>query len=120
MRNVRQYASFTALVASAFSLMPHAAQAAGSASAAPVLIDKVMVENGIYYLFASNFSNPDNCASAAVLVILPSLPKQDSFFSMALTAVTARKPLQIWVSGCTPTNWYASAPIVQSLTIVGN
>jgi hypothetical protein len=120
MRMIRAFALAVAIVGSAASFVPQVAHAAGSASAAPVLIDKVTVENGIYYLFASNFTNPDNCASAAVLVILPSLAKQDSYFSMALTAVTARKPLQIWVSGCTPTNWYASAPIVQSLTIVGN
>ena len=121
MRMIRAFALAVAIVGSAASFVPQVAYAGGSGSGASwVLIDKVMVENGNYYLWSSNFTNPDGCASAAVLVIPPSLPKQDSYLSMALTAVTARKPLQIWVSGCTPTSWYTSAPIVLSLVIVGN
>ena len=97
-----------------FGIQP--AAGAGSASAQPVRIEKITAEGGSIYLWSSNFVNPDSCATSAVLVV-PAGPNQDQFLSIALTALTAQKPVTLWLSGCTPTNWYASAPVVVSISI---
>jgi hypothetical protein len=89
--------------------------AAGSTGA--VVPTSILIENGKLYLWSPQFANPDNCASSAVVVVPDTIPKWEAFVSVALTAQTTGKKVTLWVGGCTPTNWYASAPVAGSISI---
>jgi hypothetical protein len=92
-------------------------QAAGGGSAVPLLVDRVTVENGNMYLWSSQFANPDQCATAAVAVVPSNVANWSAMYAMALTSVATNKKLSFWFNGCTPTPWYASAPVVYTMTI---
>jgi hypothetical protein len=104
-------------IASTTGVMAAPLQAAGGGSAVPILVDRVTVEAGHMYLWSPQFANPDSCATAAVVVVTSNTPNWSAMYAMALTSITTNKKLSFWFNGCTPTNWYASAPVVMTMTI---
>lgn len=92
------------------------AQAAGGSG--NVTPTAVHVEGGNVYIQGS-FSNPDGCAMSTSIALAPvNTDEQQRMVSMAMTAIVANKKISMWLSGCGPTPWSASAPKAVAMTLV--
>jgi hypothetical protein len=110
------------LLAAANLLTALPTMAAGGGTSAPVFLDRITVQDDGIYLFAasgSSFLNPDACVSSAVIIVPVGSPTFSVYASTAMTALAARKPLQVWVSGCQVSPWYASVPKAVSIKLYG-
>ena len=57
--------------------------------------------------FSETIVNPGNCEGAGFYIAeLDDSPASQRFYSAILTAFTAKKSVQFWISGCTQNQWW--------------
>lgn len=98
-------------------LAPVRANAAGTSGS--LVPTSVHVEGGNVYVSGA-FQNPDQCAASSIVVLFPANAQElDRMTSMAMTAVASGKKISMWLSGCAPVPWYASAPRAVTMALGG-
>jgi len=85
-----------------------------------ITLDSISAGGGHIYLWSSRYSNPDSCASSAVMVIPSNTPGLELQMSIAMTAIASGKPVSIWVDGCVGAPWFANIPKVVDLWLHAN
>ena len=105
----------TLLFATIIGCWSEAVSAAGGSGQR--FLSRVFVENGRVYIHADGaWGNPDGCGVSTFGVVQPTTPSQEYFLSAALTALTARKEISLWFSGCA-SGWGTTHPIITRIDV---
>ena len=79
--------------------IPSPAAAAGHSGKRGIV--RVFVENaGVYIDAQTAWDNPDGCANSKFAVVQPTTTSQHYYLSVALTALSAKKEVSLWLNGC--------------------
>ena len=106
------------LVFLCFALLPVVTLGAGSSGSGTVQslevdsYDQIVVVTG-----AANWANPDGCSGSSFVILQTSNAMYKDTLATLLSAATSGKNVTFWMSGCIPTPWGGTAPLVLDTTV---
>ncbi len=98
-RKNRMEKYLSVLVASFVLIFAHSAIAGGGLTANKVT--KVSFQTGGFFLYASNWSNPNECSQSNAIVLKSSDSNYDKAYSLLLAAYMSGKKISGYSDGCT-------------------
>lgn len=89
--------------------------AVAAGSSGTIIPTNVTVEGGNVYVSGS-VANPDSCGASNMAVLSPANDREmDRMCALTVTAVSAKRPISMWLSGCTATPWGYAVPRAVSM-----
>lgn len=114
----KQWLSFLSLVPVTSFIALSPIHAAGPA-VIQAKVATVHLENGVPYIFFDQvIANPDGCTSNSRVVLANDLSNQQSYLSLAMTALASGKSVTVHVSGCVLSPWGITLPKVYAMQII--